>query len=97
MKGILMKSMNSIMLDCDNATYLVTKQEFDKLSCVKRMQLKMHLASCKFCRVFAQQSKIINKQIEEIRNINESDPEVHLSHEQKEEIQEVIDTTLKEN
>ena len=97
MKEILMKGMNSIMLDCEHASSLVTKSEFVKLSCIKRMQLKMHLASCKFCRAFADQSKIINSQLEDIKNIDEDNLNEHLTHEQKEEIQETLDATLKEN
>ena len=92
-----MKGMNSIMLDCEHASSLVTKIEFVKLSCIKRMQLKMHLASCKFCRAFADQSKIINSQLDDIKNIDEDNLNEHLTHEQKEEIQETLDATLKEN
>lgn len=97
MKGILMKGMNSIMLDCEHASSLVTKSEFVKLSCIKRVQLKMHLASCKFCRAFADQSKIITRQLDDIKNIDEDHLKEHLTNKQKEEIQETLETTLKEN
>ena len=60
-KSVIKKGMEKIMLDCDHATFLITKSEFEKLGCVQKIQLKMHLAYCKFCRRFAQQNKIISE------------------------------------
>jgi hypothetical protein len=50
---MMMKGMSKIMLDCDNATLLITKGEFEQLRCINKLKLKMHLASCKFCRNFS--------------------------------------------
>ena len=63
MKNILMKVMNKVMLSCDSATYLITRNEFEKVNCVKRMQISMHLKGCKYCRQFAEQSKYISLQL----------------------------------
>ena len=97
MKEIMIKGMSKVMLDCDHATYLLTQSEYEKLHCVKRVQLKMHLASCKLCRAFAKQSKIITGQLDSLKEIDEDNLSLHLSNQQKEELQETIETNIKSN
>lgn len=87
--------MNMVMLDCDHATYLVTRKEYDKLPCMKRMQLKMHLATCKLCRTFSKQSKIISDQIDAIKEADSVNYDLHLSPPQKKHLQEAIEVNLK--
>lgn len=91
-KKMMVKGMDGVMLNCDEATYLITKSDFQKLGCVKRMQLKMHLMGCKLCRRFKIQSEIIDKSLitlENLKLMNEN-PEMHLSDEKKMKIQEYI-------
>ena len=83
------------MLDCDHATFLVTKRDYDKLGCVKSLQLRMHILTCKLCRAFAQQSKIINEEITAIKQNDTVHLHVHLDDQQKETLQETVDTNLK--
>ena len=94
MKKILMKGMNHIMLSCDTATYLITRSEFDKLSCVKRMQLKMHLAGCKYCRRFAEQSKYISEQLNKIRDPETQKLSVCLTDKQRKKINTAIENQV---
>ncbi len=47
------------MISCKKATYLISKKEEQKISFVEKLQLKLHLLACIFCRLFEQQSKVI--------------------------------------
>lgn len=94
MKKIWMKGMNDVMLDCDTATYLITRSEFDKVNCVKRMQLKMHLAGCKYCRRFAEQSKYISEQLNKARNPDTQKRSICLTEKQKQKINTAIENQV---
>lgn len=48
-----------LMISCKEATFLVSKQEEGKLTISKRIKLKLHLAGCKICKLFAEQSSFI--------------------------------------
>ncbi len=82
---------NGIMLSCDTATLLITKSEFEDLSCVDNLRLKMHLASCKFCRRFKIQSEDISLQIKKISNIDNKEIKHRLNSEQKERLSKVFE------
>lgn len=94
MKKILMKGMNEVMLSCDSATYLITRNEFDKVNCAKRMQLKMHMVGCKYCRRFAEQSKYISEQLNKIRDPKTQKLSVCLSDKQKKKISTAIENQV---
>ncbi len=84
---IWMKGIDKIMLSCDTATLLITKGEFTRLSCVERMHLKMHLAGCKFCRRFKEQSEFISYAIRQADRIPEKENlHLYLTAEQKKHI-----------
>lgn len=89
---MMVKGMDAVMLSCDEATYLITKSEFEKVGCVKRMQLKMHLAGCKFCRRFKIQSEIIDKSLKTLEHIklDQENSFSKLSPEKKKEMEEMI-------
>ncbi len=93
-KELMIKGMDKVMLDCDEATYLITKSEVEKIGCVKRIQLKMHLAGCKFCRRFKVQSELIDKSLKTLEDIhlNNSNKQssAKLPKEKKEEFQQMI-------
>ena len=91
MKKILIKGMNDIMLSCDTATYLITRSEYDTLSCMKKVQLRMHLAGCKYCRRFADQSEFISEQLKKMRNPEIQPNGMCLSGKQKQKIKAAID------
>jgi len=89
-----MRSMGKIMLSCDTATLLITKGEFTRLSCVEKVQLKMHLASCKFCRRFKMQSEFISytiRQADHVRVPDKGSLHLHLTDEQKKRLKKKIE------
>lgn len=88
-KKIWMKSMDKIMLSCDTATLLITKGEFTRLTCVEQVQLKMHLAGCKFCRRFKQQSEFISYAIRRADSIPDKEGlRLHLTEAQRKRLKE---------
>jgi len=87
--------MEKIMLDCDRATYLITKSEFESLGCIQKLQLKMHLTYCKFCRRFARQNKIMSEVLEDFKQIDQDHLLIHLSEEQQSKLKETIESEIK--
>jgi hypothetical protein len=92
LKDMMMRGMSKIMLDCDTATLLITKGEFEQLGWLDKIRLKMHLPSCKFCRNFSEQSKYITTQLNEMKSIDPKKLKLHLTDEQKSR----LNKTLKE-
>lgn len=78
------KMMNLIMLSCKKTTELIEKRFVTKLSVVEKIQLSMHTAMCKTCKMYEKQSDIIEKSLEKIQQ-KECEP-MKLSSEKKEEI-----------
>jgi len=93
-KELMIKGMDKVMLNCEEATFLITKSEVEKLGCIKKIQLKMHLAGCSFCRRFKLQSDIINKSLESLENIKNYNEHHHLPAEKKAELQNIIEKSL---
>ena len=59
--------MHWMMLSCEDATLLITKKSEEKLSIKKRMQLSIHLMSCKLCSTYASDTEVIDRQIKDFR------------------------------
>lgn len=93
MKKMMIRGMDAIMLSCEDATYLITKSEMTKLGCIKRMQLKMHLAGCELCRRFKIQSDFIDENLTNLENLNlnNTSSAKELPKEKKEELQKLCD------
>ncbi|MBL0309942.1 MAG: hypothetical protein IPP77_09770 [Bacteroidetes bacterium] len=60
-----MNFLKTMMLNCEQATFLVTKREQKKLSFKERFDLMLHLSMCKFCSLFAKQSAFIARQLKQ--------------------------------
>lgn len=85
-KNKAIKGMNKVMLDCDTATFLITKNEYVSLPCIEKMQLKLHLATCKFCRRFKKQSSFLSQIHKENILPDKDHLRLHLSEDQKNRI-----------
>jgi hypothetical protein len=92
-KKMMMKGMNKIMLTCDQATLLATQNSIYKISCISKLQLRMHMAGCKFCRTYAKQTELISDQLQKEKEINPDELKLRLTVVQKDKLQ----TTIKEN
>ncbi len=91
LKDMFARGMSKIMLNCEKATLLITKNEYEQLGFVSRFKLKMHLASCKFCRNFSEQSKYITTRVQDVKAIDPAHLKIHLSPEQKTRIARAVE------
>ena len=66
-----MKWMHLLMFNCRKATFLVSKQEEQKLSFGERMRLSIHLSMCKFCKEFEKQSSLIATKTTHLSSVSE--------------------------
>ena len=93
-KKMMIQGMDKIMLDCEEATYLISKSDMENIGCVKKVQLKMHLMGCSLCRRFKVQSDIIDKSLKTLENIHmENDGSANLNEmpkENKEKLEKMI-------
>lgn len=94
LKKIVGKGITLVMLNCDKATFLLTKKEIGNITFIEVLKLKIHLLSCKYCRRFAQQSTFITKQIHSLSIIDPNNLKLKLTDEQKICMQHNIDNQL---
>ena len=84
------------MINCNEATYLISRSELEKISCSERISLKIHLLGCKYCLRFKKQVKIISNQITKSKEYIEEGKFLYsLSPKQNEDIQKSIENQLK--
>jgi hypothetical protein len=58
-----MNQLKKIRYNCKEATFLIEKKQIAGLTIREKIRLKIHLAGCSVCRVFQQQSIIINRAV----------------------------------
>ncbi len=87
-KNVMMK----MMITCEQASFLIDKEQYTPLSLKEKINLNMHLLTCKFCRLYKVESHLINNEIKRVITFNEL--EVKLSDEQK---QRIIDKLKMDN
>jgi hypothetical protein len=63
-----MDKLTKIAYNCRKATLLIEKQQMSRLTMGERVELKIHLTGCSVCRMYQQQSIIINKMIKDLFN-----------------------------
>ena len=76
-KNLMMK----MMISCEQATFLVDKEQYTELSNKDKFDLNVHLKTCKFCRLYKVESRIINDKLTQVFTYNEE--EVKLTDAQK--------------
>ncbi|MEZ5197760.1 MAG: hypothetical protein R2764_15650 [Bacteroidales bacterium] len=79
--------MSKLMYTCEQATQMVIKRGQEKLTKGQKIKLWMHLAMCKFCRLFEKQSRFLDEQA---AHLDEHCHE-HLTKESKSRILESIE------
>lgn len=89
-----MRGMDAVMLNCDKALCYNTKNELGKLGFFRKIQLRMHLAGCEFCRNFARQSELITRETAKLKEIDPDHLAIHLTEIQKEHLRETVDSQL---
>ena len=88
-----MGTLKKIIYDCRHATYLIEKRQDTPLSLKERVQLFIHLRGCSICRLFQQQSRIINRVLQQVFRRSAQQPST-LDEAVKREMQEKINERL---
>lgn len=98
MKHRVMVFMSKRMIACDEAGFLISYHQDNRLGFVKWMQLKMHLLSCHLCRKYNIQIKQLDHKVAEYRvNSTHESCQHHLSDEACTKMHQVVDKELNAN
>jgi hypothetical protein len=85
--------LKRIIHNCKQATYLIEKKSVGKITFRERIELRIHLFGCSFCRLFSKQSKMINEMVKELFHSSmQANPK--LDDNFKKELQERIEEEL---
>jgi predicted anti-sigma-YlaC factor YlaD len=95
-KKRLMATMRKMMLNCEQASLISTREMVEKVGIKSRMGLQMHLAACKHCRKYYQQSKILSRVIQhQNRIIKQGSSQPHrLSVAERSKLQRLISNKI---
>ncbi|MCH7534253.1 MAG: hypothetical protein IH948_00620 [Bacteroidetes bacterium] len=87
-----MELMRKLMLDCKQATLLISKSQEVELNVGEKLKLRAHLMACKYCNLFKKESQFLEDNISHM--INDLDQGNTLSEDSKKALQEAIDAKL---
>ncbi|EHQ24454.1 zf-HC2 domain-containing protein [Mucilaginibacter paludis] len=59
-------TLKNIAYNCRKATWLIEKKQIGGITIREKLELKVHLAGCSECRMFEQQSIVINKLVRDL-------------------------------
>lgn len=87
--------MKDILYNCRKATFLIEKKSFAMISVKEQVELKLHLAACSVCKLYQQQSSLINKMVKKhlVKEITQAG---NLGHQFKEDLGNKIKVKMAE-
>jgi hypothetical protein len=91
-----MDEITKIAYNCRQATFLIEKKQVEDLTAREKIELKIHLAGCYICRVYEQQSLLINNMVKNIFRSSETS-EIKLDDEYKVKLKKRIEEKLNKN
>jgi len=87
----LIKDKIPFMISCDQATYIISKNQHEEITFLTNLKLKLHLLMCLYCRRYNKQIKFLDKIINKIKSTPDLNSFQHkLTLEQKERISKSI-------
>lgn len=95
MKKELKTEEERIAYNCRKATLLIEKKHDTELTAREKMELQLHLAGCYICRVYEQQSLLINNMMQAI--FKEPKQQLKLDDDFKEKLQKKIENKMEDN
>jgi len=90
-----MNQLKKIQYNCRHATFLIEKKQLQKLTLRENVELRIHLAGCSVCRIFQQQSVVINQMVRSVFKDDETSSPLKLDDTFKKVLQERIDSEMK--
>jgi hypothetical protein len=91
-----MNELKNIIYNCRKATFLIEKKQLTVLTLREKVELRIHLTGCSFCRLFQKQSIGINRMVQELFN-STAHQEIKLDDDYKKKLQERIEEQLDKN
>ncbi|GAA3936592.1 hypothetical protein GO495_13840 [Chitinophaga oryziterrae] len=85
-----MNRLKKIVYNCHKATFLIEKKQIGTITLREKIELKIHLAGCVICRIFQQQSILINRTVKELFQHRQ----MKLEDDFKKQLQQRIDEEL---
>ncbi|WP_184546732.1 hypothetical protein [Mucilaginibacter sp. FT3.2] len=92
-----MSTLKHIIYNCRQATLLIEKRQFKKLSFREFVELRIHLVGCSVCTLYNKQSKVIHQMVQQLFHDSMKAEGVHLDEGFKKELQYLIDEELNKN
>jgi len=86
--------LKKIQYNCKKATFLIEKKQIGQITVREKLELQIHLAGCSVCRIFEQQSKIINRMVYDLFHEPKPNEHMKLDDKFKKELQHLIEEKL---
>ncbi len=86
--------LNKIRNNCKKATFLIDKKNVEGINVIQQMELHIHLAGCSLCRLYDNQSRIINDLMRQLKQCD-LPGELRLNDDFKKALRESIALQLK--
>lgn len=88
---LYIKTIKCFIVPCEKASYLMTKQEFEKLSFKEGLDLRLHLVKCKYCRWLQDEQALISEVMKNgQKRIETEEYSYSLSPEKIEELKNIV-------
>lgn len=88
-----MNRLKKIAYNCKKATFLIEKKQIGTITLREKIELKIHLSGCVICRIFQQQSILINQTVKNLFQLPQYKT-MKLEDDFKKELQQRIDKEL---
>jgi hypothetical protein len=85
-----MNRLKKIVYNCNKATFLIEKKQIGTITLREKIELKIHLTGCVICRIFQQQSILINRTVKDLFQHRQ----MKLGDDFKKQLQQRIDEEL---
>lgn len=80
----------SLVNNCRETTLLILKSEDRRITFREKIRMHYHLLYCNICRRFSKQSKRLNRDLKQYKEVLDQNPPFHLSEEAKSKIRETL-------
>lgn len=67
-KNRLLSVMRRMMISCEEASMLASREMLESISMKQKANLHMHIVGCKHCRKYHRQTAIIHKTLRDIKS-----------------------------
>jgi hypothetical protein len=93
LKQLVMNHLKKIIYNCKQATFLIEKKAYTRLTFRETIELRIHLYGCHFCRLYNKQSRMINDMVQQLFH-SSMQADTKLDDNFKKELQDMIEDEL---